>query len=149
MRTVVVGVGNPILGDDGVGIHTVRALKGRLDADIREAYTGGLNLLDLIIGYDRAVLVDAVYLPDMKIGEVKVLDIDELGTAHSTNPHDATLMEAIEISKRMGEGRIPEEIILVGIKIERVEEFSDELSGEVQRAIPEAVRVVECQLRQE
>jgi hydrogenase maturation protease len=149
LRTVVVGVGNPILGDDGVGIHVARELKGRFDSDVREAYTGGLNLLDLILGYDRAILVDAVYLDDMRIGEVRVLDMDELGTAHSTNPHDATLMEAIEISKRMGEGRIPEEIVIVGIRIDRVEEFSDELSIEVQRAIPEAVRVVECQLRQE
>jgi hydrogenase maturation protease len=141
LRTVVVGVGNPILGDDGVGIHAARELKGRLEADVREAYTGGLNLLDLILGYDRAILIDAVYLYDMRIGEVRVLDLDELGTAHSNNPHDATLMEAIEISERMGEGRIPDEIKLVGIGIERVEEFSDELSVKVREAIPRVVEI--------
>ena len=139
MRTVVVGVGNPILGDDGVGIHAARELKGRSDADVREAYTGGLNLLDLILGYDRAILIDAVYLDDMRIGEVRVLDLDDLGTAHSTNPHDATLMEAIEISERMGEGRIPDEIKLVGVRIERVEEFSDQLSEEVRNSIPRII----------
>lgn len=139
----MVGVGNPILGDDGVGIHAARELKGRLEADVREAYTGGLNLLDIIIGYDKAILIDAVYLDDMKIGEVRVLDLDELGTAHSTNPHDATLMEALEISQRMGEDRIPDEIKLVGIRIERVEEFSDELSVEVRGAIPLVVEIVE------
>ena len=121
MRTVIVGVGNPILGDDAVGIHAVRGLEGRSDADVREAYTGGLNLLDLLRGYQRAIIIDAVYLEDMMIGDVRVLDLDELGSAHSNNPHDATLMEAIEISERMGEGRIPGEIILVGIRIERVE----------------------------
>ncbi len=136
MRTVVVGVGNPILGDDGVGIHVARDLKGILEVDIREAYTGGLNLLDLIIGYDKAILVDAVYIEDMEIGEVRVMGLDELGTAHSSNPHDATLMEALEMSKRMGEERIPEDIVLVGIKIERIDEFSDNLSPPVQRSIP-------------
>ncbi len=142
MRTVVVGVGNPILGDDGVGIHVARDLKGKLEVDIREAYTGGLNLLDLIIGYDRAILVDAVYMEDMAIGEVRVMGLDELGTAHSSNPHDATLMEALEMSKRMGEERIPEEIVLVGIKIERVDEFSDELSPKVSSSIERASEVV-------
>jgi hydrogenase maturation protease len=147
MRTVVVGIGNPILGDDGIGIHAARELKGRFDADVREAYTGGLNLLDLILGYDRAILIDAVYLEEMRMGEVRILDLDDLGSAHSTNPHDATLMEAIEISERMGEGRIPDEIILVGIRIERVEEFGDELSGDVRRALPEVVRSVESLLQ--
>lgn len=141
-KTVIVGVGNPILGDDGVGIHVVKDLKGRVDADIREAYTGGLNLLDLILGYDRAILVDAVYIDDMELGEVRVMDLDELGTAHSSNPHDATLMEAIEMSKRLGEEKIPDEIKLVGIKIERVDEFSDDLSPVIRRSIPRATSLV-------
>jgi hydrogenase maturation protease len=142
MKTVVVGVGNPILGNDGVGIHVARELKGKVEADVREAYTGGLNLLDLMIGYDRAILVDAVYMEDMEIGEVRVMSLDDLGTAHSTNPHDATLMEAIEISKRMGEEMIPSRIDLVGIRIERVEEFSDILSREIRISVDVAAGVV-------
>ena len=142
MRTVVVGVGNPILGDDGVGIHVARELKGKVDVDVREAYTGGLNLLDLIIGYDRAVLVDAVYLDGMRAGEVKALSLDDLESAHSSNPHDATLMEAIEVSKRMGERRLPRDIVLVGIRIDPVNDFSETLSPAVEASIPDAVREV-------
>jgi len=142
MRTVVVGVGNPILGDDGVGIHVARELKGKVDVDVREAYTGGLNLLDLIIGYDRAVLVDAVYLDGMRAGEVKALSLDDLESAHSSNPHDATLMEAIEVSKRMGERRLPRDIVLVGIRIDPVNDFSEMLSPAVKASIPDAVREV-------
>ena len=142
MRTVVVGVGNPILGDDGVGIHVARELKGKVDVDVREAYTGGLNLLDLIIGYDRAVLVDAVYLDGMRAGEVKALSLDDLESAHSSNPHDATLMEAIEVSKRMGERRLPRDIVLVGIRIDPVNDFSETLSPAVKASIPDAVREV-------
>lgn len=142
MGIVIVGVGNPILGDDGIGIHIVKDLKGKIEADIREAYTGGLNLLDIIIGYDTAILVDAVYFDDMDIGEVRVMDLDEIGTAHSSNPHDATLMEAIEMSKKMGEERIPEIIKLVGIRIDRVDEFSEDLSPEVRRSIPDAINII-------
>ena len=142
MKTVVVGVGNPILGDDGVGIYVARDLKGKVDGDVREGYTGGLNLLDLILGYDRAILIDAVYLEEMKIGEVRVIDLNELGSAHSTNPHDATLMEAIEMSRRMGEDMIPSEIILVGIRIERVEEFGESLSEKIRGSVDLAAGVV-------
>ncbi|MBN1389313.1 MAG: hydrogenase maturation protease [Candidatus Thermoplasmatota archaeon] len=141
-RTIIVGIGNPILGDDGVGIHVVRQLKSRSDVDVREAYTGGMNLLDMILGYDRAILVDAVYLKDMDVGDVRVMDLDELGTAHSTSPHDATLMEAVELSGIYGEERVPNEITLVGIRIDRVEEFSDELSVKIGSAIPQAVDIV-------
>ncbi|MBN1539283.1 MAG: hydrogenase maturation protease [Candidatus Thermoplasmatota archaeon] len=141
-RTIIVGIGNPILGDDGVGLHVVRQLKGRTDVDIREAYTGGLNLLDMILGYDRAVLVDAIYLEEMRFGEIRVMELDEFASVHSTNPHDTTLMDAVEMSRRLGEDRIPLEITLVGIRIESVDEFSDELSEKVKEAIPEAVDIV-------
>jgi hydrogenase maturation protease len=142
-KTVIVGVGNPILGDDGVGIHVARELKGRIsEVDISEAYTGGLNLLDIIVGYDRAILIDAVYLEDMEVGEVRVLDIKEFGTAHSSNPHDATLMEAIEMSKRMGEDKVPSEITIVGIRIDRVDEFSEVLSPKIASSISGAVSTV-------
>lgn len=141
-RTVVVGIGNPILGDDGVGLHVARRLKGSTGFDVREAYTGGLNLLDQIIGYDRAVLIDAVYLEDMKLGEVKVMSLSDLGSVHSTNPHDATLMEALELSRSMGEQGLPSDIVLVGIRIERVSEFSEELSPVVSRSMEEALETV-------
>ena len=57
MRTIIVGIGNPILGDDGVGIHVLRELeKGELNEDIvlEEAFTGGMNLVDIIVGYVEA-----------------------------------------------------------------------------------------------
>lgn len=143
MRAVVVGVGNPILGDDGVGIHVARIIDGRIDADVKEAYTGGLNLLDMIIGYDQAILVDAVYIEEMEIGDVRIMELDELGSAHSSNPHDATLMEAIEMARKMGEERIPDSIKLVGIKIERVEEFGEDISEKVEGSIEKAVKMIE------
>ncbi len=63
MKTIVLGVGNPILQDDGVGIHVINELRAhlkdsRVTLDI--AYTGGMNLLDMIRGFDKVILVDAV-----------------------------------------------------------------------------------------
>ena len=63
MKTIVLGVGNPILRDDGVGVHVIQQLKQQINdpnVTVDEALTGGMNLLDLILGYNKAILIDAI-----------------------------------------------------------------------------------------
>ena len=74
MKTLVLGIGNPILQDDGVGIHVINELRphlknSKVTMDI--AYTGGMNLLDMIRGFDKVILVDAIKQENSKTGEVK------------------------------------------------------------------------------
>ena len=74
MKTIVLGVGNPILSDDGVGIHVANQLKQKINDPniaIDEALTGGMNLLDLILGYDKAIIIDAVKIDNGEEGKVK------------------------------------------------------------------------------
>ena len=145
MRTIIVGIGNPILGDDGVGIHVLRQLKDKgLDENIvlEEAFTGGLNLVDIIVGYERAILIDAVENRDDDPGMVYLMDALKMESAHSTNPHDASFPEALELARKMGEKRLPSEIHLVGINIRAQYDFKDRLSEKVSNAIPEAVEKV-------
>ena len=60
-KTLVMGVGNPILKDDGVGIHAVRELKKTLTGvDYLEESLSGLELIEQFRGYDRIVIIDAV-----------------------------------------------------------------------------------------
>jgi hydrogenase maturation protease len=149
-RTIVVGVGNPILGDDGVGIIVVQELRKKLkdpEIVIEEAYTGGLNLLDIIMGYDHAILVDAISVPDKRPGEVFVLDPKEVPSTHSTNPHNVSFGEAIDMVERMRDQTIPAKIELIGINIKPSLDFSDRLSIEVEEAVPKAVAKVEGLLK--
>ena len=145
MNTIVVGIGNPILGDDGVGIHAIRELKERTSDPnlvMEEAFTGGLNLLDMIREYDRAILIDAVCIKDMDVGEVTIVDVHEMATVHSSNPHDVSFPEALDLARKMGDEKIPEEIILIGINIIESLEFKDELSKDVAGAVRIAVEKV-------
>src|SRR5512136_1107161 len=74
MKTMVLGIGNPILRDDGVGLHVIEALRKRVHnptVTLETATTGGLNLLDLLRGYEKVILVDAVNQEEGKPGEVK------------------------------------------------------------------------------
>jgi hydrogenase maturation protease len=145
MKTIILGVGNQILGDDGIGIHISNELKKYIknpDVKIDEAITGGMNLLDLILGYDKAIIVDAVKSEKGKHGSVQRIPISDFNTMHSCNPHDVSLIEAIEMAKKMGENRIPKEIIIIGIMMKQIPcEFKEKLSEEIVAVVPKAVKM--------
>ena len=143
MKTIVLGAGNQILGDDGVGIHVTNELKKHINNPniiIDDAVTGGMNLLELLLGYDKAIIVDAVKTNKGETGEVKRIPLGDFSTMHSCNPHDVSLSEAIEVAKKMGEERIPKEIVVIGIMMKEIPcEFGEKLSNEIAAAVPKAV----------
>jgi len=145
MKTIVLGIGNPILGDDGVGVHVVNELKKQINnpnITIDEAITGGMNLLDLILGYDKAIIVDAVKSNDGKNGEVKRIPLSSFSAMHSCNPHDVSLIEAVQMAKKMGENRIPQGIIVIGVMMKEIPcEFGEKLSKKIATAVPKAVEM--------
>jgi len=141
-KTIIIGVGNPILGDDAVGIEVARGLKNRIDdpsIEIVEAYTGGFNLLDIVLGYEKAIIIDAVVSPS-HAGEIRKIGLEELSTHNSWNPHAVSFYEAIQLAEKLGEDRIPKEIIIFAIMIPSIQlEFREELSNVVRKAIPKAI----------
>jgi len=153
MKTIVLGIGNLILGDDGVGVHVANEVKKHIHSPnitVDEAITGGMNLLDLLLGYDKAVIIDAVKSEDSEQGEVKRIKLSDFTTMHSCNPHDVSLIEAIEMANKLGEDRIPEEIIVIGIMMKEIPcEFGEELSEKIAAAVPKAVEMTLNELKKE
>ena len=150
MKTIILGIGNPILGDDGVGIKVVKELKKHLkDPDIKldEAATGGINLLDQMMGYDKAILIDTIKNKNIKHGEIKRLSLDDFPSFHSYNPHDISLPEACVIARQLGETRIPHDITIFGISLRSMPcEFGEEISEEISKAIPKTVDMIMSEL---
>ncbi len=146
MRTIIIGIGNPILGDDGIGLHIVQQLKEKItgkDIVFDEAMTGGMNLLDTLKGYDKAILIDAIYNKESPLGSVKRFTINDCPTVHSCNPHDVSLPEAIQLAEHLGEQEIPKEIIIIGIVLHETPiEFTETISPAIKKAIPEATKLV-------
>jgi hydrogenase maturation protease len=151
MKTIILGIGNQILGDDGVGIHVVNEAKKYINdsnVTVDEAITGGMNLLDLLIGYDKAILVDAVKSDETTHGQVKRIELSDFNTMHSCNPHDVSLLQAIDMAKKMGEKNIPKKIIIIGILMKNIPcEFSEHLSKEIKSAVPKAVTLTLDELK--
>lgn len=144
-KTLVVGLGNPILGDDGVGwrvAEEVRRLRPSLEVDCLAL--GGLSLMERLVGYDRAIIVDAIHTGHGRTGTVTTCPLSDLpdqSAGHTTAVHDLSLPTALSLGRQMG-AQLPEEITIVGIEAERVYDFSEELSTAVQEAIPVAVTAV-------
>lgn len=151
MKTIVLGVGNPILRDDGVGIHVAKQLKQQFqnpNVTIDEALTGGMNLIDLILGFDKAILVDAINVKNAQPGEVRRLYPSDFSSVHSSNPHGASLLVALKLAETLGEARIPREIVIIGIVIkESTLVFGEKLSKKIAAAIPIAVQMTLNEIR--
>jgi hydrogenase maturation protease len=149
--TLVVGLGNPILGDDGVGWRVIDELDGRAQprASLQQACVGGVGLMEIMVGYRRAIIVDAVIDPLAAPGSVWCRPLAEVETrigSHLDSTHDATLPAALEAARAMG-AELPTDIDVVGIVIERGDVFSEELSSAVEAAVPVAAAAVEEALR--
>lgn len=150
MKTIVIGIGNPILGDDGIGIVVAKKVMEKMndpDVVIEEAYTGGMNLLETILGYDKAILIDAIINDDIGIGQVKRIEIEEGGTAHYTSPHDSSFFDALRTVENMGIETVPKHISVFGIGIKRNNTFTETMSPEVKKAVPPAVSMVLNELK--
>jgi hydrogenase maturation protease len=145
MKTIVLGVGNSILQDDGVGLHVIDALRPRMNnpmVTIETASTGGMNLLDMIRGYEKVILIDAVKQQNSEPGEVKRFLLSDFHMVHSSNPHDVSLSEALQLAEQLGEKHLPSKIILIGITVNSTYEFGEHLSSKVALAVPTAVALV-------
>jgi hydrogenase maturation protease len=153
-KTIIIGLGNPILGDDGVGWKVATELS---NLDLGNTKTvevdclsiGGLTLMERLVGYHRAILVDALQTGQHAPGTVISLRLEDLPdrkTGHMSSAHDVNLKTALQLGREMGI-QLPEQIIIVGIEAQRVYDFSEELSTVVEAAVPQAVQLV-CDILQ-
>jgi hydrogenase maturation protease len=150
-ETLVVGLGNPILGDDGVGWCVVDELDtlDHAEASLQQACVGGVSLMELLVGYRRAIIVDAIIDPSDEPGSVWCKPLAEVETrvaSHLDSTHDAPLPAAIEAGRAMG-ADLPSDIEVVGIVIKRGDVFGEELSDIVAAAVPVAAAKVVGVLR--
>ena len=149
-KTIVLGMGNPILSDDSVGIRVVRELEGKLDPaeyTIVEASLGGLRMMETIAGYDRAIIIDAIQTKDGVPGAIyKLTEADFNRTRYATNPHDVNFATAIEFGNKAGL-EMPKEYSIFAIEVEEILTFCEECTPAVEAAIPVAVDMVLKELK--
>lgn len=147
MKTLVIGLGNPILGDDGVGWRVAEEVKHQINADLQVDVDclslGGISLMERLIGYERAILIDAL-ISDEATGAITVSKLSELpdySAFHITSVHDTSLQNAIKLGKSLG-AKLPDDVTVIGISAKYVYDFSEELSQPVSESVPKATEIV-------
>ncbi len=144
VKAILVGLGNSILRDDAVGLLVVRRARDFLRQDtsvaVVENERGGMDVLDLVAGYDRAVLVDAIKTKRVPPGSLILLRPEDLPqTRRLGGLHDLDLPLALELADRMGLDR-PEEIWILAVEIEEDLTFGEKCTPAVAAAVEPAAR---------
>lgn len=145
MRTLVLGIGSPIMCDDAIGLRVVNELAAmKLEGvDLEEACCSGLDLIEVMMDYDRVIIVDAIIESGHPPGTVMELGAEAFAdTVHGSNPHEANIATTIELGKRLAPERFPKEFRFVAIEANDVGTVTDKMTPEVEAALPEAVKTI-------
>ncbi|MCD6309622.1 MAG: hydrogenase maturation protease [Candidatus Eremiobacteraeota bacterium] len=144
-KTIVIGLGNTILGDDGIGPLLVEELRPRLESYGIAVETGAFHsftLMEKMVGHDRAFIVDAIQVEEGEEGDLLIFTLEELlKHAMVESPHRANLLGALNSGKKMGLP-LPAEIIVLGIRIRFNLEITEQLSKKIKSAYPDLLKKI-------
>jgi hydrogenase maturation protease len=147
MKTLIVGLGNPILSDDAVGwrvaqeVHKRLEDQGRTDLEVDWVSLGGISLMERLVGFDRAMIIDAIQSRGGKPGAIYQLGLDDLPTFNANAIHDASLKVALDMGRKLG-ASLPDTIVVFAIECIELWEFGEQLSPPVEAAVLPAAQMV-------
>ncbi len=141
--TLVVGMGNPYLSDDAVGVRLARFVRRALGelpgVDwVEECSVGGLNVLDLVSGHDRLVVLDSIKAGGPPGSWYRFDGRSLRETMNLSNVHDANLATSLELGRRLGM-RVPAEpeVHAFAVEVEDNLTFAERMSEPLERLFPE------------
>ena len=147
MKVLVLGLGNELLSDDAVGILAVRRLSEELkgQADFAESAVCGLALLDYFIGYDRAIIIDAIKTGSHPPGTLLDINSDQIPPVDAPSPHYTGLPELLTISRELNIN-FPGEIKIFALEVSDPYSIGNRMTPAVERGIEKMSRKVKQQL---
>jgi hydrogenase maturation protease len=143
---IIIGIGNPVLTDDSVGLKIAdclqERLRGRPGVSVTQLCCGGMNLMEEMAGHDRAIIIDAMTGGGGKPGTVYSFGPAGLSQTRNTwSSHDASLPLALELGSAVGL-RLPTDVRIWAVEADDVCTFGELLTPDVQRAVPLVVEDV-------
>jgi hydrogenase maturation protease len=145
MKILVLGIGNPILSDDGAGIRVAQEVGNQLNdpqVTIAETSEAGLRLLDSIVGYDKVIIIDAIQTKKGQAGQIYRMEPQDFSSAkHFSSPHQINLVTALELGNAL-DLAMPQKITIFAVEAKDITTFSERCTTEVEQAIPKLVKMV-------
>jgi hydrogenase maturation protease len=143
MRTLVIGVGNLLRTDDGVGIHVIKGLNDlRPEVNTLDAAMGSVEILEAMRGYDQAVIVDAIETgaEPGTIFRVNLTQGEEPPIV--THSHGTDLITTLRLGRQLYGEEMPGEIILLAIEAQDTTTIGDKPTDKVQRAVQKTIKAI-------
>ena len=145
-RILILGLGNPILSDDGVGLLLTEKLEGKFPGvDTASLTLAGMELLDILAGYDHVFLIDAATGTGGEPGELKEISNGK-GALHLFTSHGANFFDLLKVGRDMGL-KMPEPTAVFGIEIGNATDFGTALSPALQSALPSLEEAITERIR--
>jgi len=142
------GIGNTIRGDDGIGIYIAEEIKKKLvnkknNVTVISTETAGLNLLDLIVGYRKLIIVDSIQVSsNYELGHMFELEVNQLNSSNGHfNSHDIDFSKLFKIGKKLGI-KLPRKIKIYGIGIFFVKGFEQKCNSRLGKMIPDIAQCI-------
>jgi hydrogenase maturation protease len=151
MTVLLVGLGNPIMGDDAVGISVVRILKDKIPPqpglEYKELSLGGLRLVEEILGYESVFIIDSVASSETT-GKIRELSPEQFKeTEYASSPHSTNFATALTLYKNFEAAKIPRTLRIFTIDINPEFTFSETLSPQVQRAASDLAELIATEIK--
>jgi hydrogenase maturation protease len=143
-KSLVLGLGNTILSDDGVGIYVTREIQRMVHGSrihFKEASLGGLELLELLAGYEQVILIDAIQTGKHPVGSLISFDMEELKGGSAMSRHHVPLPEAIALGRHL-EMDLPADIRIYAIEVQDGMTFSESCTPEMAKHIPDLAKKI-------
>ncbi len=143
MNTFILGIGNPILTDDGVGIKVAQKLKEENPKlEVIETSEAGIALLDLITGYDKLIIIDSIKTEKGKPGDLYKLELEDLKPAKDfSSSHGIGIATAFELGQRLGYS-MPKYTSIYAVEVKDNTTFGEKCTREVKGRIPFIARQI-------
>lgn len=157
MKTLILGLGNELYGDDGIGLHVVRILRKKVEAkkenfpwldnvDFEECSLSGLSLLEVIVGYDKLIIIDTIKKATPVTGRIHLLEEKDLRDIPGPSPHYVSLPQTLDIGKKLGL-KVPSKIKIIAVEAKNMYNLGESLSPEMEKVLPSIIKEVKKALK--
>ncbi len=137
--TMILGLGNPILGDDGIGCAVAESIRNIVGAvpgiTVLSASVSMIRLVDEIAGYQRLIIIDSITTGQVEPGELREIEFKQ-NSSLPVSAHHFSIDQLQSIGDALGLS-MPENVKVYGIEIIQPEEYGDRLSPALNRLLPE------------
>lgn len=148
-RSLVLGLGNSLMSDDAIGLRIVNKLSEQnsfyprlANFEFKTSEKVGLNLIELLEGYEQAIIIDAIITHTHPPGEIIEFSLEALPENPRLRcPHDVDFRFAVELARKTGY-RMPKHIFIWGIEVIDTITFADKLSEEISSLFPKILEKI-------